>query len=259
MRCRWITHCMYVCQKTGMNSVATCIADVNNDFSVLALSLSPAPSSFGHGHLCGAIINNFGHLLIIVDSAWSWQYLIMDRWCWQYLSTAKWMVFWLVDLAHSEKFPLHQRHLKKANCWHVTCGCWSFQLQMWHPWLIFKTSIFLRAVVARGPCFVTLAVPNQFRYPVYGQEPGFLTHTHFRLFTEELIFSPTYYYELETGGHIVKHHIFQPYKAQHFTNQSLYFYKSDFSWNYNPIWSSPMRHLNFGICVGKSMTSQCGQ
>jgi hypothetical protein len=30
--------------------------------------------------------------------------------------TAKWMVFGPVDLAHSEKFPLHQRHLKKMNC-----------------------------------------------------------------------------------------------------------------------------------------------
>jgi len=33
--------------------------------------LSPAPSSFGHGHFCGAIMNNFGHLVIIVDSAYS--------------------------------------------------------------------------------------------------------------------------------------------------------------------------------------------
>jgi hypothetical protein len=31
--------------------------------------------------------------------------------------TAKWMVLGPVDLAHSKKFPLHQRHLKKTNCW----------------------------------------------------------------------------------------------------------------------------------------------
>jgi len=29
-----------------------------------------------------------------------------------------------------------------------------------------KNSLVLRSVAARGPCFVTLAVPNQFRYPV---------------------------------------------------------------------------------------------
>ena len=33
------------------------------------------------------------------------------------MSTVKWMVFGLLDLVHSEKFPLHQRHLKKTNCW----------------------------------------------------------------------------------------------------------------------------------------------
>jgi len=33
------------------------------------------------------------------------------------MSTVKWMVFGPVDVAHSEKFPLHQRHLKKMNCW----------------------------------------------------------------------------------------------------------------------------------------------
>jgi len=33
------------------------------------------------------------------------------------MSTAKWMVFGPVDQAHSEIFPLHQRHLKKMNCW----------------------------------------------------------------------------------------------------------------------------------------------
>jgi len=65
-----MNYTLYVCRKTGtVNSVANCIATVDNDFSMLALSLSPAPSSFGHGHFCGAIINNFGLLLIIVDSA----------------------------------------------------------------------------------------------------------------------------------------------------------------------------------------------
>ena len=32
------------------------------------------------------------------------------------------VVFGPVDMAHSEKFPLYQRHLKKTNCW--TCHLW---------------------------------------------------------------------------------------------------------------------------------------
>jgi hypothetical protein len=31
------------------------------------------------------------------------------------VSTAKWMVFGPVDLAHSEKLPLHQKQLKKTE------------------------------------------------------------------------------------------------------------------------------------------------
>jgi len=38
-----------------------------------------------------------------------------------------------------------------------------------------------------------------------------LTHTHRRLLTEERIFSPAYYYAFETGGHLVKRHMFQLY------------------------------------------------
>ena len=60
-------------------------------------------------------------------------------------------------------------------------------------------------------------------------------------------------------GHVVKRHIFQLYKARCCTDQSVYFYKSDFSWNYNLVWSSATRHLNFSIRVGKSVTSQCGE
>jgi hypothetical protein len=32
------------------------------------------------------------------------------------VSTEKWMVFGPVDLAHSEKLTLIQKHLKKTNC-----------------------------------------------------------------------------------------------------------------------------------------------
>jgi len=73
------------------------------------------------------------------------------------------------------------------------------------------------------------------------------------------MFSPAYYYAFETGGHVVQRHIFQICKTLLFTCQFVYFYKSDFICNYDPEWSSLMMHLIFGICVGKSLTSQCNQ
>jgi len=76
-----VNYTLYVCRQTGtVNSVANCIANVDSNISMLALSLSPAPSSFGHGHFCGAIINNFGLLLIIVDSAWSFPAIVGSTW-----------------------------------------------------------------------------------------------------------------------------------------------------------------------------------
>jgi len=44
------------------------------------------------------------------------------------------------------------------------------------------------------PLLSILAVPNQFRYPVSGQEPGSLTYRYRRLLTQKLIFSPAYYF-----------------------------------------------------------------
>jgi hypothetical protein len=64
-----MNYTLYICRNAGVNGVANCIATVNSDFSVLSLSLSPAPSSFGHGRFCVAIMNNFGNLLVIVDIA----------------------------------------------------------------------------------------------------------------------------------------------------------------------------------------------
>ena len=76
-----MNYTLYVCRKTGtVNIVANCIATVDSNISMLALSLSPAPSSFGHGRFCGAIINNFGLLLIIVDSAWSFPAIVGSTW-----------------------------------------------------------------------------------------------------------------------------------------------------------------------------------
>lgn len=106
--------------------------------------------------------------------------------------------------------------------------CWR------HPWLIFKTSLTLRTTVARGPCFVTPAVPNQFRYLVWGKELSYFSLcTHHRLLTKEEIFSPAYCYVVKTGSLLVKCHILWLFMAWVFTYQSVYFYVSDFSWNYN--------------------------
>jgi hypothetical protein len=57
------------------------------------------------------------------------------------------------------------------------------------------------------PLIFTLAVPNQFRYPVWGQEAGSLTHRHCRLLTQKLIFSPAYYFKVGTSGNSVKRYI----------------------------------------------------
>jgi len=128
-------------------------------------------------------------------------------------------------------------------------GCWR------HPWLIFKTSLALRTTVVRDPCFVTLAVPNRFRYLVWGQELSYLSlHTHHRLSTKEGIFSLSYYHVVKTGGLPVKCHILWLFMAWVFTYQSFYFYIADFSWNYNPKWILPQRCLNFSTCY-ESVTS----
>ena len=58
-----------------------------------------------------------------------------------------------------------------------------------------------------APCFFTLAVTYQFRYPVWGHEPGSLTHRLRRLLTQERIFSPAYYYEVGAIGNALKIHI----------------------------------------------------
>jgi hypothetical protein len=52
--------------------------------------------------------------------------------------------------------------------------------------------------------FFTLAIPYQFKYLVWGQEPSSLTHRHRRLLTEKRIFSPAYYFTAGTRGNAVK-------------------------------------------------------
>ena len=54
------------------------------------------------------------------------------------------------------------------------------------------------------PLFFILTVPNQFRYPVCGQEPGSLMHRHRRLLTQKRIFSLAYYFTVGRSGNAVK-------------------------------------------------------
>jgi len=39
--------------------------------------------------------------------------------------------------------------------------------------------------IAQCPCFFALTIPNQIRYPVWGQESGYLMHRHCRLLTQK--------------------------------------------------------------------------
>jgi len=64
---------------------------------------------------------------------------------------------------------------RKQTAGHLGPGYWVVWLQVWHLWLVIKTSLVLRAADALGSCFITLAVPNQIRYPVWEQEL-FLLH-----------------------------------------------------------------------------------
>ena len=57
------------------------------------------------------------------------------------------------------------------------------------------------------PLFLYSHCPNQFRYPVCGQEPSSLTHRHGRLLTQKRIFSPAYYIAVGTSANAVKCYI----------------------------------------------------
>jgi hypothetical protein len=63
---------------------------------------------------------------------------------------------------------------------HLSNGCWAVRLQVWHPWLVLKTFLIFWAAVTWGASFITLIVPNQFRYLSLGQHlPTLRGRTHF--------------------------------------------------------------------------------
>jgi hypothetical protein len=73
-----------------------------------------------------------------------------------------------------------------------------------------------------APCFCTLAVPNEFRYVVWGQEPSSLTHSCHRLLTKKQIFSPAHYFTIGTSGNAVKFHILSAVLWLNYLQTSLF-------------------------------------
>jgi hypothetical protein len=126
------------------------------------------------------------------------------------------------------KSLLYQRHLMRTNCWTLDHWMLASPVAAVHPCLVLNPSLDLRVAVARGSCFVNLAVPNLFRYPVWGQKPGSISwRTHDRLLIEERIFSPACYYAVRTSGHTVEYQIISAVYGSTFTGQSVYFYISN--------------------------------
>ena len=75
--------------------------------------------------------------------------------------------------------------------------------------------------VYRFPYFFILVVPNHFRYPVWGQEPGCLTRTHRRLLTQKRIFRPAYYFTVGANN-AVKCYIISAVIWLHYLQSSVF-------------------------------------
>jgi hypothetical protein len=103
-------------------------------------------------------------------------------------------------LTRSEKLPLHQRQFVRSNYWTLD------------HWMLGGP------VAGVTPCFFALTVPNQFKYLVWGQEPGSFTHTHHILLPEDRLFT-----RLEQ---VAMPYHFSCFMDRLFTDQSLHFYTS---------------------------------
>ena len=102
------------------------------------------------------------------------------------MSTSKWMVLDLLIWPTLKNFLFIRGTWRKWTAGRLASWCWAVWLQVWHSWLIFKTSLILRAAVTRGPCFL-ICCPKPDHISGWGQEPGCLTGTHYRLLTEKQI------------------------------------------------------------------------
>jgi hypothetical protein len=140
----------------------------------------------------------------------------------------------------------HTVHTRHSNCVAVTNRDWpnfvwccfslptctiisSVSLTMRNQKSLYMIFAEITDAVARSPYFFILAVPNQFRYLVWGQQPGSLMHRHSRMLTQKRIFGLAYYFTVETSGNQWNASWLI---ARLFTHQSVYSYISNCSWYY---------------------------
>jgi hypothetical protein len=94
-------------------------------------------------------------------------------------------------LTHSDNFLFIRGIWRYWTAGCLITECWAVRYQVWHPWLVLKTSpvhiYHWMALLFRS------SFPNHFRYPDWGQEPGTLTQTNRRLLTDERLLSTAYY------------------------------------------------------------------
>ena len=114
-----------------------------------------------------------------------------------------------LDLTPSEKTIRGTCRNRTAG--RLTAGCWTFRLQLWHPWLVLETSLVLKRAITWGRCVFTFTVSNQFGNPVWVQDRTFLRRSSVLLRKE---------YSVWPRGNAVKCHIM----GRIFTDQFVYFY-----------------------------------
>jgi hypothetical protein len=56
-------------------------------------------------------------------------------------------------------------------------GCWAVRLQVWHPWLVFKTSLIFWAAVTWGACFISRC-PKSVQISEFGTKPSDTLRVH---------------------------------------------------------------------------------
>jgi hypothetical protein len=123
------------------------------------------------------------------------------------------MVFGPLDLSHSEKNSLHQKQLKKTNCWARDLWMLVCPVAGVTPLARLQTLPCPHSCCRSGPPLrdSLSQISSDIRF--WDRNPA-LTNTHHKLLTEERIFIPAYYYAFETGGNFVKFNMFELYKGR---------------------------------------------
>ena len=131
----------------------------------------------------------------------------------------------------------------------LTTGCRAVRLQVWHPWPVLETSLVLRRAIACF-CFFNFTVPNQFRNPVWGQEPrslGITTHDCWQR-------------NIQPGQAATQWNaiLFQLYYGCSIYRPLCLFPYIKLRWNYNPVeFVCQLGSISAYVCR-KIVTSQCG-